>query len=74
MNMRCLVAASKPVNNTWAIARQLIRKRVPAAKDMHATTDILLDYKNGNGVFYVVRAAGSVEFRSQLSVQLSEAT
>jgi hypothetical protein len=68
--MRCLVAASKPVNNTWAIARQLLCKRVAAAKDRHATTEILLEYKNGNGVFYVVRAVcvGSVEFRSQFSL------
>jgi hypothetical protein len=36
--------------------------------DTHATVEELLDYNNGNGVFYVVRAemlsAGSVEFRS----------
>jgi hypothetical protein len=51
-----LVTAGKHVNNTWAIARQLLGKRVPAATDMHATVDVLLDYNSGNGVSYVVRA------------------
>jgi hypothetical protein len=54
--MRCLVTAGKHVNNTRAIARQLLGKRVPAATDMHATVEVLLDYNNGNGVFYVIRA------------------
>jgi hypothetical protein len=31
-------------------------KRVPAATDTHATVEVLLDYNNGNGVFFVVRA------------------
>jgi hypothetical protein len=31
-------------------------KRVPAATNTHATVEVLLDYNNGNGVFYVVRA------------------
>jgi hypothetical protein len=54
--MRCLVTASKHVNNTRSIIRQLLGKQVPAAMDMHAMVDVLLDYKNGNGVFYVVCA------------------
>jgi hypothetical protein len=54
--MRCLVTAGKHVNNTRAIARQLLDKRVPAATDTQATVEVLLDYKNGKGVFYVVRA------------------
>jgi hypothetical protein len=54
--MRCLVTAGKHVNNTRAVARQLLGKRVPAAMDTHATVEVLLDYNNGNGVFYVVRA------------------
>jgi hypothetical protein len=54
--MRCLVTAGKHVNNTRAIARQLLGKRVPAATDTHAMVDVLLDYNNGNGVLYVVRA------------------
>jgi hypothetical protein len=56
---RCIrywVTAGKHVNNTQAIARQLLGKRVPAATDMHTTVEVLLDYKNGNSVFYVVRA------------------
>jgi hypothetical protein len=52
---------SNHVNNTRAIAGQLLGKRVPAAK-----VEVLLYYNNGNGVFYVVHAeilqAGSVEF------------
>jgi hypothetical protein len=54
--MRCLVIAGKHVNNTRAIARQLLGKRVPAATHTHETVQILLHYNNGNGVFYVVRA------------------
>jgi hypothetical protein len=66
--MRCLVKVGKHVNNTRAIARQLLCKRVPAVTNTHVTVEILLDYKNENCVSYVVRAemlqAGSVEFRS----------
>jgi hypothetical protein len=51
-----LVTAGKQVNNTWANTKQLLGKCVPAAKDTHATIDVLLVYNNGNGVFYVVRA------------------
>jgi hypothetical protein len=47
--MRCLVTAGKHANNT--ILRQL-----PAATDTQATNEVLLDYNNRNGVFYVVRA------------------
>jgi hypothetical protein len=54
--MRCLVTAGKHVKNTRAIARQVLGKRVPAATDTYATVEVLLDYNNGNGVFYVVRA------------------
>jgi hypothetical protein len=53
-NMRCLVTAGKHVNNTRAIAWQLLGKRVPAAMGTHATVEILLDYNNGKGFFYVV--------------------
>jgi hypothetical protein len=49
--MRCFVTVGKHVNNNRAIARQLLGKRVPAA-----TVEVLLDYNNGNGVFYVVHA------------------
>jgi hypothetical protein len=54
--MHCLVTASKHVNNTRAITRQLLDKRVTVATNTLATVEVLLDYKNGNGVFYVVRA------------------
>jgi hypothetical protein len=54
--MCCLVTARKHINNTWAIARQLLSKRVPAAMDKHATVKVLLDYNNENDVFYVVHA------------------
>jgi hypothetical protein len=54
--MRRLVTAGKLVNNSRAIARQLLGKRVPAATDTHATVELLLNSNNGNGVFYVVRA------------------
>jgi hypothetical protein len=54
--MRCLVTAGKHVNNTRAIARELLGKRVPAATDMHTTVEVLSDHNNGNGVLYVVRA------------------
>jgi hypothetical protein len=54
--MRYLVTAGKHVKNTRAISRQLLGKRVRAATDTHATVEILLDYNNQNGVFYVVRA------------------
>jgi hypothetical protein len=50
--MRCLVTAGKHVNNTQAIARQ----RAAAATNTHATVEVLLDYNNGDGVFYVVSA------------------
>jgi hypothetical protein len=48
--------AGKRVNNTQAIVRQLLGKRVPAATNTHATIEVLLNYNNGKGVFYVVRA------------------
>jgi hypothetical protein len=54
--MRCLMTAGKHVNRIRASARQLLGKRVPAATDTYATIKVLLDYNNGNGVFYVVRA------------------
>jgi hypothetical protein len=63
--MHCLAVASKHINNTWAIARQLLGKWVPTAMDMHATIEVLLNYNNGNCVFCVVHAemlrAGSVK-------------
>jgi hypothetical protein len=49
--MRCLVMASKHVNNIQAITRQQLGKQVSEATDMHVTVKVLLDYKNGNGVF-----------------------
>jgi hypothetical protein len=55
-NMHCLVTASKHINNTVAITRQMLGKRVPVAIDMHAMVKVLFDYNNGNGVFYVVHA------------------
>jgi sRNA-binding carbon storage regulator CsrA len=39
-----------------SIARQQLSERVPAAKDAHATVEVLLDYNNGNDVFYTVLA------------------
>jgi hypothetical protein len=36
--------AGKHVNNTRAIAKQLFDKWVPAATDMHAVVEVLLDY------------------------------
>jgi hypothetical protein len=54
--MHCLVTAGKHVNNTRAIARQLLGKRVPAVTATHATVEVLLDYNNENGVFCVDRA------------------
>jgi hypothetical protein len=54
--MRCLVTAGKHVNNTWAIARQQLDERVPAATDAPAKVEVLLDCNNGNMVFYVVHA------------------
>jgi hypothetical protein len=53
---RFLVTAGKDVNNTRAIARQMLGKRVPTVTDTHATAKVFLDYNNGNGVFYVIRA------------------
>jgi hypothetical protein len=34
----------------------MLGKQAPAAADTLATVEVLLDYNNGNGVFYVVRA------------------
>jgi hypothetical protein len=48
--MRCLVTAGTHVSNTQAIARQLLCKRVSAAKHTHATVELLLDYDSANGV------------------------
>jgi hypothetical protein len=55
-NLRCLVTTGKHANNTRPIARQLLGKSVPAVTDTHATVEVLLDYNNGNAVFYVIRA------------------
>jgi hypothetical protein len=52
----CLVTAGEHVNNTQAIGRQLLGKRVAAATNTHAVVEVLLDCSNGNGVFYVIRA------------------
>jgi hypothetical protein len=54
--MHCLVTTGKHVNHTRVIARQMFSKRVPTASDTHATVEVLLDYNNGNGVFFVVPA------------------
>jgi hypothetical protein len=54
--MRCLVTASKHVNNTRAIPMQRLDKHVPAANDTQATVEVLLEYNNGNCVLYVVCA------------------
>jgi hypothetical protein len=48
--------AGKHVNNTRAIARQLLIKRVPAAMDTQAMVEVLLYFSNENGVFYVIHA------------------
>jgi hypothetical protein len=55
-NIRCLVTASKHVNNTWAIARQLLGERVPATTDTHETVEVLLGYKDWKSVSHVVGA------------------
>jgi hypothetical protein len=47
--------ANKHINNTQANPRQLFGKWIPRAMDTHAMTEVLLDYNNGNCVFYVVR-------------------
>jgi hypothetical protein len=49
--MRCLVTAGKHVSSSRSIARQLHGKWIPTATDRHT-----MDYNNGNGVFYMVRA------------------
>jgi hypothetical protein len=54
--MRYLVTAGKHIKNTRAVARQQLRGHVPTATDTHATVELLLDYNNGKGVSYVVRA------------------
>jgi hypothetical protein len=46
-----LVTTSKNINNTLAITKKLLGKRVPAAMDSHEMIEVLLDYNNGNGVF-----------------------
>jgi hypothetical protein len=51
-----LVTAGKHINNTKPIDRQLLTKRVPATNDPHATVEVMLEYNNGNCVFYVIRA------------------
>jgi hypothetical protein len=62
------------------VSGQLFGKWVPVATDTHATSEVLLDCINGNGVSYVVRAemlqARSIEFRGMKlsSVHLSELT
>jgi hypothetical protein len=38
--MRCLVTAGKYINNTRAIARQLLGKHVPAEMKTHATIEL----------------------------------
>jgi hypothetical protein len=54
--MHYLLTASKYINNTQVIARQLLGKQVSAATHTHAMVEVLLDFTNGNSVFYVVRA------------------
>jgi hypothetical protein len=46
---------------TRTVYRQRLGKQLPAATNTQATIEMLLSYKNGNGVFCVVRAE-SVEF------------
>lgn len=55
-NCRCLVKACKHVNNTRASVSELIGKRIPTAKDRHATIEVLLSCNSGKGVFYEVHA------------------
>jgi hypothetical protein len=50
--MCCFLTAGKHINNTQAIARQLLSKWVPMAMDTHAMVKVLLDYNNGNHVFW----------------------
>jgi hypothetical protein len=38
-SIRCLVTAGKHVNNTRAIASQLLGKQVPTATETHATIE-----------------------------------
>jgi hypothetical protein len=62
LSIRCLVTVTKHVNNTRAKARQLLGEQVPAAKDTHATVEVMLGYNTGKGVFRVIHEAGPVEF------------
>jgi hypothetical protein len=48
--------AGKHANNTRPIAMQLLGKNISAVTNTHATVEGLLDYNDGNGVFFVVRA------------------
>jgi hypothetical protein len=67
-NMLCLVTAGKRVNDSRAIARHLVDKRVPAAPNTRTAVEVLLDYDNENDVFCVGRSemlyATSVSFWS----------
>lgn len=48
--------AMQQVDKQTLILMQQLNKHVPMATDMHAMIEALLDYNNGNGVFYVVCA------------------
>jgi hypothetical protein len=41
---------------TTAVSRQRLGKHVPVVTNTQGKVEVLLDYKNGKGVFYVVRA------------------
>jgi hypothetical protein len=47
-------------------ARQRLGKQVPAAMHKQATTEVLLNYSDGNGVFYWI-CPEAIEWGSQAS-------
>jgi hypothetical protein len=54
------------------IPRLQLDNHVPETTDAHAREEVLLDYNNGNGVFFVVRA--EIHSQSSSGVQSSEVT
>jgi hypothetical protein len=68
-NIRCLVTAGKHVNNTRAIARQLLGKRVPTETDKHAKVEVLLDYNNVNWCFLYGKCRNVISRVSRVPVR-----
>jgi hypothetical protein len=78
--MRCLVTVGKHINNTRAIARQLLGKWVPAATYTYATVEVLFDCNNGKRCFLCGSCRNVISMVSRVPelelspVQLSEMT